>query len=117
MSLPDPLAVAGAVAVDRAGRTITVIPAGPGYAAMMWANGIEKMERGADRVPTVWARSAGGGEAGRPGVPVAGTLQFRFPPGDPAWAELLGTPRLSAIVTVDRKAGHILGVKFRRGRG
>ena len=40
-------------------------------------------------------------------------MRFTFRKGDPAWAELVGTAGLSALVTVDRTTTHILGVRFR----
>ena len=47
------------------------------------------------------------------GVPALdGSLRFHFPLRDPAYKELVGKP-ISAIVTVDRASGQILGVKFR----
>jgi hypothetical protein len=42
----------------------------------------------------------------------AGRCPFHFPPGTPGYAELIGKPGLTAILTMDRGTGHILGVKF-----
>jgi hypothetical protein len=112
VTLPNPRAVDGAVVLDVATRTATVMPAETGFPAMLWRRGIEKMMRGGYGAPTVWAHGLGHPQIA-PGQPEGGALKFTFHKGDPAWAELLGTPRLSAIITVDREAGQILGVKFR----
>jgi hypothetical protein len=39
-------------------------------------------------------------------------VRFTFPPGDRAYNELVSAPDLSAIITVDRGSGTIMGVKF-----
>jgi hypothetical protein len=41
-----------------------------------------------------------------------GMLLFRFRPGESAYTELVGRPRLCAIVTVDRELCRFLTVKF-----
>jgi hypothetical protein len=63
------------------------------------------------RAPTVWAHGAGRREIAR-GEPVRdGWLRFKLSDAD--YLQLAGEG-LSAIVTVDRDAAQILGVKFRR---
>jgi hypothetical protein len=41
-----------------------------------------------------------------------GMLLVRFPSGEPSFAQLVGKPGLTALVTVDRNSGHFVGVKF-----
>jgi hypothetical protein len=98
------------VAVDLDARTVTVMPAETGYAATLWQQGYREMVQGGYGGPTVWA-------SGARGHPEGGALKFTFPRGNPAWAELVAQPRLSAIITVDRRRGTILGVKFRSRAG
>jgi hypothetical protein len=70
-------------------------------------------EAGRYGAPSVWAHSAGRREIAR-GEPVRdGWLRFGFRADDPVYRELVNGPALGAIVTVDREAGHILGVRFR----
>lgn len=114
--LPDPLAAVGAVAVDLDARTLTVMPAETGYAAMLWRQGYQAMTE-AERssrygAPVVWAHGPRSREIAR-GQPEGGALKFTFRRGDPTWGQLVGTPGLSALVTVDRRTSRILGVTFR----
>lgn len=105
----------GAVSVDLGAREITVMPAETGYAATLWQQGYRQMVHGGYGGPTVWASGPGGRDIAR-GNPEGGALKFTFQRGNPAFAELVGTPGLSAIITVDRRRGTILGVKFRGRR-
>lgn len=78
----------------------------------------ETAGRAAGLPPTVWAHGAGRREIARGHPGDRGALQFHFPRGDKAYAELVGKPGLRAVLVVDRLAGHILGVRFRdRGVG
>ncbi len=114
MSVPDPHAVDGAVVLDLAERTATVVPAEPGYPSMIWRHGVEKLARGGHSAPpTVWAHSPGRRDIAS-GQPEGGALRFRFRPGDPAWTELVGTPALSALVVLDHASQEVMAVKFRR---
>jgi hypothetical protein len=121
VTLPDPLAVEGAVAVDQAARTVTVVPAAPGFPAMLWRHGYERLARaersgrGYGAVPTVWAHGFGEDRIG-PGLPEGGALRFTFRRGDPAWAQLVGTAGLTCIITLDRRSERILAVGFRGRR-
>jgi hypothetical protein len=64
---------------------------------------------------TVWAHAPGRRDLAR-GEPVRdGWLRFKLNAAD--YRRLSSTPGLAALVTVDRQAGQILGVKFlNRGR-
>jgi hypothetical protein len=112
---PNPLAADGAVVLDLDARTATVVPAETGYPAMLWRHGYEKLVRAGYGGPTVWAHSSGRRDIAR-GHPEGGALRFTFAKGDPTWAELVGTPALSAVVVVDRTSEQILNVKFRGRR-
>jgi hypothetical protein len=116
VTIPQSLAVDGAVVLDLAQRTATVIPAEPGHPAMIWRHGIEKLQRSGYHAPTVWAHAPGRRQIAC-GVPEAGALRFQFRKGDPAWPELIGTPRLAATVVVDRSTNEIMHVSFRGKRG
>jgi hypothetical protein len=115
VTLPSPRAVDGAVVLDLATRTATVMPTETGFPAMLWRHGIEKMGPGGYGAPTVWAHCLGHQQIA-PGQPEGGALKFTFRRGDPAWQKLVGTPALSAILVLDRDAEEILSVKF-RGQG
>jgi hypothetical protein len=66
--------------------------------------------------PAPWASGAGQRQIAR-GVPGAdGSLHFQFRRGDPVYKQLVSTPGLSAIITVDRGTSRILGVTFRGRR-
>ena len=113
-AVPHPRAVDGAVAVDMATRTLTVVPAEPGYSAMLWRDGYEALVKAGGTlygVRDVWAHAPGRPEVAR-GELVGGALKFTFRRGDPAWSELVGTPGLRATVVVDWKVHRILNVSF-----
>jgi hypothetical protein len=59
VTLPSPRAVDGAVVLDLATRTATVMPTETGFPAMLWRHGMEKMGRGGYGAPTVWAHGLG----------------------------------------------------------
>jgi hypothetical protein len=91
-----------------------LVKAKGGYAANLWRKGHAAMMEEADGrygAPVVWAHGAGRREIAR-GEPVRGGW-LRFQLSDADYRKLVNTPDLSAIVTVDREAGRILGVKFR----
>jgi len=124
--LPDPLAADGVVVNDIATRTLVVKPAKAGsYAGLLWREGHRKLMQADQGARTyqdlingnyardVWASGAGRREIAR-GKPAAdGSLRFKFERGDATYRDLVSTPWLSAIVTVDKSAGSILGVRFR----
>jgi hypothetical protein len=109
--LPNPLAADGAVALDLAARTATVMPAEPGLAALLWRKGYQALAQDSYRAPAVYAHGLGRSDLAR-GQPSAGALKFTFPPGDPAWGELIGTPDLRATVVVDRTNKQIMSVRL-----
>jgi hypothetical protein len=119
--LPDPRAVQGSVSLDVNTRTVTVMPAETGYPTTLWRQGYQRLadaalaeRRGRYTAGplTVWAHTQRARQIAH-GQPQDGALKFQFHKGDPAWAELVGTPGLSAIITLDRRRGDILGVRFR----
>jgi hypothetical protein len=111
-AVPAPLACDGQVTYDPASRTLSVKVSGAG--ATFWRRGYAAMMAAEDAgryyaAPTVWAHGAGRREIAR-GEPVRdGGLRFKLSDAD--YLQLAGES-LSAIVTVDRQAGQILGVKF-----
>jgi hypothetical protein len=106
MSLPSPLAGDGLVTHDPVTSSL-LVKARPGsYAAHLWRKGHAAMmeDDGRYGAPTVWAHGARG-------EPVRdGWLRFKLSDAD--YRRLSNTQDLSAIVTVDRSGGQILGVKF-----
>ena len=116
MTTPSPWAVDGAVVLDLAERTATVVPAEPGYASMLWRTGVEKMGRGGYGAHTVWAHGLGHQQIA-PGQPEGGALKFTFRKGDPVWPALVGTAALAATVVLDRASQQIMSVKFRGRAG
>jgi hypothetical protein len=125
--MPRPHAATGVVTSDPASRTLTVrlSKQETGYARLLWRDGLQLLRqteeavaagpaaRYAELAPTVWADVGGGRRIvyGRPGQD-DGTLEFTFPPGVAAYAQLVGKPGLTALVTMDKGSRFILGVKF-----
>ena len=111
MTVPAPLACDGETTHDPATRSVLVKVSGVGatfwrrhHAAMMQAE-----EAGRYGARSVWAHAHGRREIAR-GEPVRdGWLRFKLSDAD--YRQLSGEG-LSAIVTVDREAARILGVKF-----
>lgn len=131
MSVPDLTAFDVAVSNDPGSRTLVVqAPQRHGHEAVLWRRGVRALLDG--RVPDgsaatweVYVRSAalpvwghvGGRRGVCQGVPQEdGTVQFRFERGNPVYRELVSTPGLSAIATIDRGTGKIVGVRFRGRR-
>jgi hypothetical protein len=118
--LPSPLAVDAVVSVDFDSRTLAVrLPdAAGGHTQSLWRQGhlalLTAEQSGfRSRVPAVWAHTDRRRDIahGRPGE--LATLRFTFPrTPDSAYSELVGRPRLAALVTIDRSAGHFLSVRF-----
>jgi hypothetical protein len=111
--VPEPLACDGETLHDPVSRSVLVKVSGVG--ASFWRRGHQRMVEMVEAgryydAPTVYA-SAGGryrfarGEAVRDGW-------LRFQLSDADYRRLVNTPDLSAIVTVDRGTGRIMGVKF-----
>lgn len=111
-AVPAPLACDGQVTFDPATRSLSVKVSGfggtfwrRGHAALMAA---EEASRYGPR--SVWAHAPGRRDIAR-GEPVRdGWLRFKLSDAD--YRQLSRTPDLAAIVTIDRQAGQILGVKF-----
>ena len=111
-AVPAPLACDGQVTFDPATRSLSVKVSGfggtfwrRGHAALLAAEEAGRYYSAA----TVWAHGAGRREIAR-GQPVRdGWLRFKLSDAD--YRQLAGEG-LSAIVTVDREAARILGVKF-----
>lgn len=107
MALPVPLACDGQVTFDPATRSLFVKVSG--FGGSFWRRGHAALLKAEEAgryyaVRTVWAHGARG-------EPVRdGWLRFKLP--DPVYRELVSEPGLSAIVTVDREAAQILGVRF-----
>jgi hypothetical protein len=112
VTVPQPMAVDGETTYDPATRSLSVKVSGVG--ATFWRRGHAAMaaaeESGRYGARSVWAHAPGRRDIAR-GEPVRdGWLRFQLSDAD--YRKLVNTPDLSAIVTVDREAGRILGVKF-----
>jgi len=118
--LPSPLAVDAAVDVDFDSRTLAArLPDGAGgHAQSMWRQAHAALlaaERSGfrTRVPAVWAhtdqrRDVAPGRAGE-----FATLRFTFSrTPDSAFSELVGRPRLSALVVIDRSTGYFMSCRL-----
>jgi hypothetical protein len=114
---PDPVVASVAVEVDAVEQTVTVWPVETrSQAGRVWGDALEELAEAEatgdwDWASPVWAY-AGSRRVAR-GVPDAdGALCFRFSHGDPVYRELTTTPRLSAVVVVDRARACIMYVRF-----
>jgi hypothetical protein len=112
VTVPAPLACDGETAHDPVSRSLLVKVSGVG--ASFWRRGHAAMmqaeEAGHYGPRSVWAHAPGRRDIAR-GEPVRdGWLRFKLSDAD--YRQLSRTPDLAAIVTVDRQAGQILGVKF-----
>jgi hypothetical protein len=110
------------VSISRTSPTLIVKPAETrGYAALLWRWGYQTLmqaeQSGRYGAPIVWAHGPGRREIARGRPAGDGTLRFRFRPGDPVYRELVSTPGLSAIVTLDRATSRIMRVRFHGRRG
>ena len=120
-AVPAPLACDGQVTFDPATRSLSVKVSGvgasfwrKGHAALLAAEEAGRhyaaMRSSASAARSVWAHAPGRRDIAR-GEPVRdGWLRFQLSDAD--YRKLVNTPDLSVIVTVDREAGRILGVKF-----
>jgi hypothetical protein len=117
VTVPAPLACDGETAHDPVSRSVLVKVSG--FGASFWRRGHRAMVEADESgrywdARTVWAHSAGRREIAR-GEPVRdGWLRFKLSDAD--YRQLAGMPDLSAIATVDRATGRIMGVKFARSR-
>jgi hypothetical protein len=112
VTVPAPLACDGETAHDPVSRSLLVKVSGVG--ATFWRRGHAAMAAAEEAgrywgAPSVYAHAPGRRNLAR-GEPVRGGW-LRFKLGDADYLRLAGES-LSAIVTVDRHAGQILGVKF-----
>ena len=114
-ALPRPLAADALVAVDAAEWSLFVAPnPTDGYASLLRRQGIRALAEG--RAGDVWAYVGHDHRLARGAVEDDGTLRFQWDYGDSVFRALAARPNLRAVVTVDREAGRILGVRF-LGRG
>jgi hypothetical protein len=115
VTVPKPLACDSQVTFDPATRSLLVKASGVG--AIYWRRGHAKLvaagESGSyyEATPTVWAHAPGRRDIARGEAVRDGWLRFKV--DDATYRQLAGSD-LSAIVTVDREAGQILGVRFKR---
>jgi hypothetical protein len=111
VTVPKPMAVDGETAHDPVSRSVLVKVSG--FGASFWRRGHRAMVAAEEAygAPSVYAHAPGRRDIAR-GEPVRdGWLRFKV--DDQVYRELTSTSDLSAIVTVDRDAGRIMGVKFR----
>ena len=117
--LPSPLAVDGVVAIDTPSRTLAVrlSDTASGYEQHLWreAHGALSREEGSGwrgRSITVWCSAPG-----HPNIVAAvpGDFQMllaRFRPAESVFTELVGRPKLAAIVVLDRELAQFMAVRF-----
>jgi hypothetical protein len=116
--VPRPVAVDGVVVNDVATRTLAVrlSETAGGYAQQLWREAHQALLRAQESEwrtghPALW-----GALWNRQivhGLPADyQTLTFTFYPGEPAYAKLVGTPGLAAIVTLERELCRFLSVQF-----
>jgi hypothetical protein len=114
--LPDPLAGVGEIAHDPSTWSLLVKAKTGDRVWPLWRRGHQALlsdDGRSDGPRPVYASGGGGYQVAR-GEPVrGGWLRFRFRPADPVYQRLSAAADLSALVTVDRSAGRILGVRFR----
>jgi hypothetical protein len=106
--LPQPMACEGVTTHDPATRSLSVKVSG--FGASFWRRGHARMMAEAGRFgePVVYANAPGRPQLSR-GEPVeGGWLRFKLSHND--YRQLVGS---SAIATVDKRSGAILGVRFR----
>lgn len=110
--LPQPLSVTGRVTFDPVSRSLFAKPAEPGLGSLIWRQGHEALMQAdgslSDPSP-VFARVAGRGEIGHGEAVQDQWLRFQLSDTD---YRALAREGVSAICTVDRQAGVILGVRF-----
>ena len=117
--VPSPLAVGAAVTIDVPSRTLAVrlSETAGGYEQHLWREAHSALLRDQDSGwrgsgPVVWCSAPGRRDI----VPAVagdfGMLLARFRPGESAYTELVGRPRLYAIVVLDREQHRFLTVKF-----
>jgi hypothetical protein len=110
------MAADGQVGFDPMTRSLLVKPANSeGYARSLWSTAHREMVEAEETgryygAPTVWAHVAGRREIARGEAVRDGWLRFKLSAAD--YRQLAGMPGLSAIATVDRATGRIMGVKF-----
>jgi len=109
--LPDPLAADAVVVNDPA--SLLVKPAQTsGWAPLLWRRAIRAMLQAEDG-REIWAYVGRSRHRIAPGMPEEDrTLRFQFDYGDSVYRALVSKPRLRAVITVDKKAGRIMGVRF-----
>jgi hypothetical protein len=121
--LPAPLTTDGVVTNDVATRTLIVArpDQASGYEKLWWrtAHGeLVKAEQSgwAGQTPYLYAHTAEAHNIahGLPGDNLS--LEFHFPTGVAAYAELVSRPGLTAFVTIDKSTGWFMGVRFLHGR-
>jgi|SRR5215212_483094 len=117
-----PLAVDAVVYNDVASRTLfcRLRDDAGGHARSLWSQAYQQLRKAEQAgwplsEPWLWAHAPGKREVAH-GLPAdAGMIKFHFPAGQTAYSELVGKPRLSAIVVIDSSACRFLHVAFRHG--
>ena len=112
--IPTPLAVDASVTADIASRTLAVrlADAASGYERHLWREAHAALSREEDRgwygsSATVWCSSPSQRNIVSATAGDFQMLLARFRPGESAFTELVGRPRLYAIVVIDSRAGPV----------
>ena len=116
--VPSPVVVDGTVDIDVPSRTLAVRVSEreSGYNRMWWKEAHTALrsadEDGWRNHRYVYASAPGASNVAHAVPGDYRMLLVRFPSGEPSFAQLVGKPGLTALVTVDRNSGHFVGVKF-----
>jgi hypothetical protein len=111
--LPQPLSTTGQVTFDPVTRSVLVRPAEPGLAWLIWRQGHQAMldDAGSFNGPRpVYAR-LGNRDVGRGEAVRDGWLRFQLD-NDADYQHLARQEGVHAILTVDKRVGTILAVRF-----
>jgi hypothetical protein len=118
--VPQPLTIEAVVVNDFAARTLFVRLGDTvtGSAREAWQRGYNALrlleDSGYSRqtIPDLWASMKGADRISHAAAGDASMLKFFFEPGNTAYSQLVGKPRLYALVTVNRATGYFMGCKF-----
>ncbi|HEY6688335.1 MAG TPA: hypothetical protein VI094_19245 [Propionibacteriaceae bacterium] len=116
--VPAPVVVDGTADIDIPSRTLAVRVSEreSGYNRLWWREAHTALkaaeESGWRSHRAVYASAPGASDVAHATPGDYGMLLVRFQSGMQAFAELVGKPGLSALVSIDRSSGRFMGVRF-----